>query len=174
MLFPSCKRDTQRKCAMSVSKENILCKCTKISDESKKESLCTMSKIEEGLMGKIRLRIHEQMDLNAALFNEKLEGLKRRVEQIECAKTHEEITKRLLSEMKERKLEVHIIEDDHDNSEDFEAISTSSFKDPCLAKDPSCPELAEEFKDPPRNPRTRRSLHVKSKGDGIAMDPSRH
>ncbi|XP_039239515.1 synapsin-1-like [Pipra filicauda] len=164
--------DTQTKWVMSVSKENTPSKSTKISDESKKESICTMYKNEETLLEKIRLKIGEQMDLNADLFNEKLASLKRRVEQLECTNTYEEISKIFLqkkvaklercidavvaaqgevfsepavaqNERKEREPQQSPIEEEnHNDSEDFEAISTSSSMDSHLA---FSPELAEKF-----------------------------
>ncbi|XP_062443956.1 activating transcription factor 7-interacting protein 2 [Rhea pennata] len=84
--------NTQRKRVCSGSKENIQCKRVKISDENKKENICTMSKKEENLLGKLKLVIRERMEiLNSDFFNRKLEGLSGRIERAQCWKKHEEL-----------------------------------------------------------------------------------
>lgn len=50
---------TRRKRASSISKENTQCKGIKLSDEIKKKSVCTMSKKEESLLGKVTCRMFE-------------------------------------------------------------------------------------------------------------------
>ncbi|KAK2533397.1 hypothetical protein Q9233_004611 [Columba guinea] len=95
-----CKMSTRRKRASSISKENTQCKGIKLSDEIKKKSVCTMSKKEESLLGKIKHMIGEQMDiLNSDFINQKLESLNRRVEQLQCKDNHEEIAKALLKKV---------------------------------------------------------------------------
>ncbi|XP_064376473.1 activating transcription factor 7-interacting protein 2 isoform X2 [Dromaius novaehollandiae] len=91
-LCGSSVENTQRKRVCSGSKENIQCKRVKISDETKKKNICTVSKKEEDLLGKIKLMIRERMEiLNSDFFNHKLEGLSGRVEQAQCWKKHEEL-----------------------------------------------------------------------------------
>ncbi|XP_074961412.1 activating transcription factor 7-interacting protein 2 [Phalacrocorax aristotelis] len=59
-----------------------------------------MSKKEDILLGKIKLMIVERMDiLNNGFFNQKLESLNRRIEKVQCKKTHEEITKTFLKKI---------------------------------------------------------------------------
>ncbi|KAM6121773.1 LOW QUALITY PROTEIN: activating transcription factor 7-interacting protein 2 [Phoenicopterus ruber ruber] len=52
------------------------------------------------VLQKIKLMIGEQMDiLSNDFFNQKLESLNRRVEQLQCKKTHEEIAKTFLKKV---------------------------------------------------------------------------
>nr|XP_009681892.1 PREDICTED: activating transcription factor 7-interacting protein 2 [Struthio camelus australis] len=90
-LCESSIENTQRKRVCSGSKESIQCKRVKISDEIKKENICTVSKKEDDLLGKIKLMIREQMEILNNDFNHKLEGLSGRVEQAQCWKKHEEL-----------------------------------------------------------------------------------
>ncbi|TRZ20300.1 hypothetical protein HGM15179_006806 [Zosterops borbonicus] len=110
VLCAICKRDIERKQVVPVSRGNTPCKCIHIADGSKKKSICTMAKNKESLLAKIKLMTGEQMQiLDNDFFDQEVECLKRRVGQVECTKTHEEMVKTSLQKVSELEKEVNAI-----------------------------------------------------------------
>ncbi|KAM4892302.1 uncharacterized protein FYW23_009440 isoform 1-T1 [Sylvia borin] len=104
------ERDTERKQVVPVSRGNTQCKCIPITERSKKKNICTMAKNKESLLAKIKLMTGEQMRiLNNDFFNQEIEGLKRRVGQVECTKTHEEVVKTSLQKVSELQKEMDAV-----------------------------------------------------------------
>ncbi|XP_065541889.1 activating transcription factor 7-interacting protein 2 [Lathamus discolor] len=198
------KRSTERKRLSSVTEENTPCKCMKIADEIKQKPICTVSKNEKSLLGKINLVIAERIDILNNFFYQKLESLNKRAEEIQCKEiqckeTHEETAISFLKKLSklERRIEaakafqeevfskmaVHQAEQigaykylsNYQNSkpvcinqgllklrEETSNETSKQFTHPApLPRIPLCPEVIEEFQDPPRNLETRSGLFAK-------------
>ncbi|XP_041893566.1 uncharacterized protein LOC121669129 isoform X2 [Corvus kubaryi] len=105
-------RTLKRKQVIPVSRGNIQCKYINVADENKKKSICTTAKNKGSLLAKIKFMSGEQRNiLSNDLFNQELERLKGRIEQVECTRTHEDIVRTSLKWLSELEKDMNALMD---------------------------------------------------------------
>ncbi|KAM6245072.1 LOW QUALITY PROTEIN: activating transcription factor 7-interacting protein 2 [Spheniscus humboldti] len=146
--------------------------CNKNSDANQLLNTGCLKDILHKRCNDIELMIGERMDiLNNDFFNKKLENLNRRVEQVQCKKTHEEIAKTFLKKVSklERRINAVIAFKEEAFSKMPVHQTFNQFPHlPPLSRIPLCPELAEEFKDPPQNPELKVAYVQNPKGIALS------